>query len=110
MKSLRAFEFASTGNRATYDWAKLLDGSIYQLEAGKDFSCKPETFLLLAKKHAKKAGKTLKASKVDGGLVIQAVGKAADAAAANKGTESPKSGKGGGKKAEGPEAGTEAVG
>src|SRR5262245_39714564 len=38
------------------------------LEMGKDFMSKSETFINLARNQAKKAGKTLRANKVDGGV------------------------------------------
>ena len=50
-----------------------VNGGIYQLEEGKDYQCKTVSFLALARMAAKKAGKTLKASKVEGGVVIQAM-------------------------------------
>ena len=77
MKTLKTFEFATTGRKGSYEWDKLLDGGIYQLEHGKDFDAKPETVIALARAAAKKAGKKLKASKVEGGVVIQAIAPAA---------------------------------
>lgn len=74
MKSLKTFEFPTTRvGRGQYDWGKLLSGGIYQLEEGKDYQCKTVSFLALARMAAKKAGKTLKTSKVEGGVVIQAM-------------------------------------
>jgi hypothetical protein len=73
MKKLKDFEFGTSAAKQTHDWAKLLDGTIYQLEEGKDFTCKPATMIALARLAAKKAGKALKATKVEGGVVIQAV-------------------------------------
>jgi hypothetical protein len=75
MKSLKTFEFPEegTGTRASYDWEKLLDGKIYQLEEGKDYQCKTTTFATLARGAAKRAGKGVKVAKVEGGIVIQAV-------------------------------------
>jgi hypothetical protein len=72
MKTLKAFDFPDRGDRGTYDWEKLLDGKIYQLEQGKDFQCKPATIITMARNQAKKAGKGLKAVKVENGVVIQA--------------------------------------
>ncbi|QDU23295.1 hypothetical protein [Urbifossiella limnaea] len=74
MKSLKTFEFpASRVGKGQYEWAKLLNGGIYQLEEGKDYQCKTVSFVALARMAAKKAGKGLKASKVEGGVVIQAI-------------------------------------
>ncbi len=39
---------------------------------GKDFGCKPSTVIALARAAAKNAGKSLRASKVENGIVIQA--------------------------------------
>jgi hypothetical protein len=71
MKKLRQFDFVQS-SRSRYDWPKLLDGSIYQLESGKDFKCKPATLVALAARKAQGLGLRLKTAKVDGGLVIQA--------------------------------------
>lgn len=77
MKVLKQFEFTAKSRGTKYDWAKLLDGGIYQLEEGKDFTCKPATFAMIARKHAKLAGLAVRVQQVDGGLVIQADKKAA---------------------------------
>ncbi len=63
MKSLKKFDFPTTrtgGGTSQYDWVKLLDGSIYQLEAGKDFTANVKTVGMLARKQAKKRGKKVK--------------------------------------------------
>lgn len=70
-------EFTFSGgvaqNKGTHDWDNLLDGQIWQLEAGKDFNCKVSTFASLARNQAKKKGLGLHTNKVEGGIVIQAV-------------------------------------
>lgn len=75
MKKLNKFEFSGGVGDSTYDWNKLLDGNIYQLEQGegKDYECTTQTFSTLARSAAKKRGKTLKTEKTDDGIVIQAV-------------------------------------
>jgi len=75
MKKLTKFEFSGGIGDSTYDWNKLLDGSIYQLEQGdgKDYECTTATFSTLARSAAKKRGKTLKTEKTESGIVIQAV-------------------------------------
>jgi len=55
MKTLKTFEFtAAVGTGASYEWDKILSGDIVQLDAGKDFECKPATFCTLARSAAKK--------------------------------------------------------
>lgn len=74
MKVLASYEFKATVAKATYDWAKLLDGGIYQVTKGDDFECKTSTFAMMSRMRAKKLGKTVRISKVDDDtLVIQAV-------------------------------------
>jgi hypothetical protein len=75
MKTLKTFEFQGFGggDKGRYDWAKLLDGGIYQLTEGEDFKCKPKTLQMMARNQAKKKGLKLKANMVEGGIVIQAV-------------------------------------
>ena len=73
MKTLKKFEFKEFGGRSTYDWDKWLDGGIYQLEEGSDYTCKTQTLRMLAAKQARRLGKTVRTAKVENGLVIQAV-------------------------------------
>ncbi len=75
MKTLKSYEFKSSGSRngRTYDWDKLMDGKIYQLEEGKDYECKQQTVLMMARTQAKKRGMRLRGTKVEGGVVLQAV-------------------------------------
>lgn len=72
MKTLNTFEFGSSA-KGSHDWDKLLDGQIYQIEPGKDFTCKPTTFLTLARKQASARGMRLRTASVTDGLVIQAI-------------------------------------
>jgi hypothetical protein len=71
---LSSFEFKSFGEGKTdYPWAKWMDGQIRKLLSGVHFTCKEATFLTLARSAAKKRGKIVQTSKVEGGVVIQAV-------------------------------------
>jgi hypothetical protein len=99
-KVLNSFEFSARSNGGTsrYNWDELLDGKIRQLDEGTDFDCKPSTFLTLARSRAKARGLTVKGSKVEGGLVVQAVpasaevsnGAAEDSAGERKGRKGRK--------------------
>ncbi len=73
-KAIKAgkFEFKEAADRAIYDWADLLDGSLKALEEGKDFTCKPQTIRMMAVKQAAKIGKKVKVEQVEGGLILQA--------------------------------------
>ncbi len=75
MKTLKSFQFPETAGiiKAKYQWNVLLNGNIHQLEAGKDFQCKPTTFIMMVRSRAKKAGITVKVAKVENGVVIQAI-------------------------------------
>jgi hypothetical protein len=73
MKTLKNFDFPTSGAaKATYDWDLLLDGKVRQLDEGLDYTCKSATLITLARATAKKRGLTLKAAKVEGGVVLQA--------------------------------------
>ena len=75
MKTLKKFEFPTFGGRSQYDWDTLLDGRIFHLEQGdgKDFSCTVGTFRAIAARQAANRKRKLRAAKVEGGLVIQAL-------------------------------------
>lgn len=76
MKKLKTFEFPEFGGgKATYEWPKLLDGTIWELAEGTDYTCKTQTFVALARATCKKLGKTLRAAKTETGVVIQATAK-----------------------------------
>lgn len=64
IKTLKKFEFTGgVGMEAIYDWDKLLDGGIYSMESGTDFTCKDATFATLVRNAARKAGKTVQTQK-----------------------------------------------
>lgn len=45
-KSLKTFDFPHGGRKGiVYDWASILDGSIWQLTQGEDFDVDPKTFV-----------------------------------------------------------------
>lgn len=73
MKTLKKFEFKGRAE-AIYDWAKLLDGGIYQLDSGEDFECKIGTMMMLVRTRARKNGKTVQVTKTEdgNGIVLQA--------------------------------------
>src|SRR5262245_56358732 len=73
MEILSEFEFTAPAGHSEYDWETLMDGSIRKLNEGTDFTCKLATFATLARKAALKRKLTLRTSKVDGGIVIQAI-------------------------------------
>src|SRR5262249_5069166 len=74
MKNFKDFTFTQFGDSATtpYDLDHILSGKIVQLEAGTDYSCKPQTLLTLARAAATKRGLKLRTSKVENGVVLQA--------------------------------------
>jgi len=74
MKTLESFEWTNFGSdRSKHDWDVLLDGQIRQLQAGVDFTSKPATMLTLCRNAAQKRGLRLRTSKVEDGIVIQAI-------------------------------------
>src|SRR5438132_7728295 len=81
MKTLKSFEFKSLADRKTYDWDTILSGKIIQLEAGKDFECKPVTMATLCRSAARRRNLIVRTNVLkDGegdaatvtGLVVQA--------------------------------------
>lgn len=76
MKTLKSFEFkAGAVGGSKHDWDKLFDGGIYQLEEGKDYACKTSTMKMMLRHRAKKRGLLIKVNAVEGGVVVQKVGK-----------------------------------
>jgi hypothetical protein len=74
-KVLEAYEFkAAVGTHSTHDWGTLFDGRIYELKEGEDYNCKTQTMAMLARKNAKKQGKTIRIGKIEGGIVLQVTG------------------------------------
>lgn len=65
-------EFPIHGNTKT-DWQRLLDGKVYELQSGEDFTCKPQSFRSLALGQARKRGGTVKThiAKETGNIVVQ---------------------------------------
>lgn len=61
MKTLKKFEFPTTTSAAVskYDWDKLFDGGIYQMEQGTDFTSDPLNFTTIARNQAQVMHKNL---------------------------------------------------
>jgi hypothetical protein len=77
MQKLKDYQFRGRGS--TYDWDTILDGSIYRLTAGEDFTCASRSLNHMARNEAKKRGGRARVSEekdADGeveALVIQFV-------------------------------------
>lgn len=56
MTPTRLDEFPSTPGQSRYNWEELLDGSAWELVAGRDFSGKATTFATNARNQAGKRG------------------------------------------------------
>ncbi len=56
MTPTRLTEFPSAPGQGRYDWAELLDGSPWELVAGRDFNGKATTFASNARHQASKRG------------------------------------------------------
>lgn len=72
MKTLKKYEFKERGNGSSYDWEKILDGNIYKLEEGTDFTCAKGTVTTMARSRAAARGQTVKIAVEEDGVVIQA--------------------------------------
>ena len=75
-KTLDSFDFPHGGRKGIeYDWDSILDGRIYQLEQGKDFTAEPKTFVGAVARAANSRNLRVK-RQIDGKvLVLQAVPK-----------------------------------
>lgn len=81
MKTLTSHTFTRAARESSYEWDKMLDGGIYQLEQGdgKDYECKTLTFCSLIRAAAKKRNKSVRTQAVtddkgnDKGVIVQAV-------------------------------------
>lgn len=60
MRKIERFDERKRITKEKYDWAKLLDGSIWELQPGIDFECSPQTFQSCAHRAAKKRNLTVK--------------------------------------------------
>lgn len=60
-KKLESFDFGSS-TKTAHDWDQYLDGSVWQLVQGSDFTCKLSTIGSLARLNAKKRGVTVRVS------------------------------------------------
>jgi hypothetical protein len=73
MKKLTEFQFNEFAEK--YDWETLLDGGIYELIKGVDFTCKPATFRHLFLAHAREAGLIGRSSVKGEKVVVRAIRK-----------------------------------
>jgi hypothetical protein len=74
-EQLAAMPPRARGRKPKYDWVKLLNGRIWRLTKGKDFSCSVESFAHHFRRRAQAAG--LRANVVtesDVNLAVRAVG------------------------------------
>lgn len=60
------------GRTSKYPWATWLDGSIWSLEAGKDYDGKTRSLTSAAAGHAKKLGLKLRTEVSETGVILQA--------------------------------------
>lgn len=72
MKTLEDFSFSNrSSTRGKHDWAKLLNGSIWSVESGVDFTSKPAIFLAQARMQAKKRGGKIRTQTTADAVVMQ---------------------------------------
>src|SRR5437899_1726447 len=79
-KQLKKYEWTNSRvGQSTYNWTEWLNGQIWSLTHGEsgtsDFQSKPDSFIMLARATARKAGKVLRVEKLpeDKGVVLQAM-------------------------------------
>jgi hypothetical protein len=65
--------FPSPRSEARYPWDKWLDGSVWELEAGRDFTSKIPTFRANAQLQARKRGGGVRTRLLDDGQVTHLV-------------------------------------
>lgn len=73
MKKLEKHTFKTKGRRSNIDWDQVLDGSIWHLEEGVDFTSKPASVRASAQQAAKQRGLKAKVDVLDDAVVIQAI-------------------------------------
>lgn len=73
-KVLKKFDFTPRGPQAIYPWSEWLNGKLWQLTEGEDYTCKTQTLVTMAKNQVGSKGQELKFQKVEGGVVIQCEG------------------------------------
>lgn len=72
MEVLQSFDFKKNrGRKSHYEWDIILDGKILQLSSGKDFSCKPKSFVHLVTQKAKSLNKKVRVSVKGDTVVVQ---------------------------------------
>jgi len=68
-KTLDSFDFTLAKASRRYPWTEWLDGRVWQLEAGVDFTCRPHGFTTAVRNNAKKVGAAVNVH-IDGDTVI----------------------------------------
>ena len=71
-ETLESFDFNGSGRRSTYPWDKWLDGQIWQLKIGEDFTCKVGSFQKAAGTQARKRGLRLRTAVSGDHIILQA--------------------------------------
>lgn len=69
-KELKEFPADGRGRTARYDWETWLNGKVWQLEAGADFTSKAGSMRTLIYSHARKAGGTARIQIQEGGKIV----------------------------------------
>lgn len=71
-KKLNDYDFtASRGRSEKYPWKDWADGSIWKLEQGKDFDCKPASFQGAAQGAAKRMDMKVRTAVEDKSVIVQ---------------------------------------
>lgn len=75
-KALDTFEFPHGGRKGIeFNWDSILDGKIWQLEQGKDFTADPKTFIGAVARQANSRNLRVKRQITGKVIVLQAVPK-----------------------------------
>lgn len=78
-KALETFEFPHGGRKGIeYDWDSILDGKIWQLTQGEDFTADPKTFIGAVSRKANERNLRVKRELNGKVIVLQAVPKASN--------------------------------
>ena len=72
-KKLNRFEFKGTGGTPRYPWDQWLDGSVWELKSGADYTVPTPTMVAMTHAAARCRGLRVRTARVDAGLVIKAI-------------------------------------